>query len=74
MGEREAGRGQTRVGKWPLEQLDSKSLQPSLLGRGGGGGGGQRGALTAPAGEAGKLLGLVTSSLKLCLQVDTQLL
>lgn len=23
-----------RVGKWPLEQLDSKSLQPSLLRRG----------------------------------------
>lgn len=50
--------------------MDSKSLQLSLLG----GLGGVEGVLTTPAGEAVKLLGLMTSSLKLCLQVNTQLL
>ena len=58
------------MGEWPLEQVDSKSLPLSLLGGWGGGGG----ALTTPAGEAVKLLGLMTSSLKLCLQVNTPLL
>ena len=68
--EREAGGGQTRAGEWPLERVNSKSLQLSLLG----GLGGVEGVLTTPAGEAVKLLGLMTSSLKLCLQVNTQLL
>ena len=58
------------MGEWPLEQVDSKSLLLSLLGGWGGGGG----ALTTPAGEAVKLLGLMTCSLKLCLQVNTPLL
>ena len=39
-----------------------------------GGWGGVEGVLTTPTGEAVKLLGLMTSSLKLCLQVNTQLL
>ena len=65
------GRREWGSGLWNRWTPSHSRRSPCLGGRRGVG---QRGALTTPAGEAVKLLGLMTISLKLCLQVDTQLL